>query len=573
MTRDASRGGRPPRSKGSWVRLLSALLLGGLFFCLLAFAPQSTEPSALARVDSGGPPVVAAAELSATDTTEAPGTTDTSGAPSTTDTTQMPATTDTTVAPATTDTTVAPGTTDTTLPNPEPPSGDTVDVDVVVYATQTSGLAAVRELALGAPHLRVAVISCGNLLETPLAQGLSVEDSRDIDGVTGGFYSEWRQTVQRYYALLGQKASNSSGRFVYEPEVASTVLWSYVVGPKAPNVLFYSAKLLSASDKQGDRHVDVQVEGTGATRLNTRYFIDASVEGDLARMLGADYRIGRDEGIYNDVSGNKPAYPSADNNYITGPQFFSALLTLKVYSSGSAPRIANLVNPSYDPSSYAGTVFAWKNVANFGSSWSMKVAVLPNGKRELNETWSDWPDIGLAFQWVFEPDKRGDIRKRVLQWSINRARYLQENGYPKVGIATIPQKLYVREGPRVVGGDTYTVSDLQAGVVRNSVAMGCYVEYDRHDAFAPNHVATTRYVHMPMQALMVKGHPALLVSTAVSTDYQAYSSAVRMEPTRANLGAAAAMIIIAADQQGVEPSEAPYDVVRSLLFNRGYRVE
>ena len=39
-----------------------------------------------------------------------------------------------------------------------------VDVDVVVFATQTSGLAAVRELAVGAPHLRVALISCGNLL-------------------------------------------------------------------------------------------------------------------------------------------------------------------------------------------------------------------------------------------------------------------------------------------------------------------------------------------------------------------------------------------------------------------------
>jgi hypothetical protein len=203
----------------------------------------------------------------------------------------------------------------------------------------------------------------------------------------------------------------------------------------------------------------------------------------------------------------------------------------------------------------------------------MKIAVLPNNKRELNETWSDWPDVGLAFQWVFEPGKRGEIRKRVLEWSINRVRYLQEHGYAQVGIATIPQKLYVREGPRVVGDDTYTVADVVSGTLRNSVAMGCYCQYDRHDAFFPNHVETTRYVHMPMGALMAAGHPNLVVSTAVSTDYQAYSSAVRMELTRANLGAAAAMIVIAADMQKVTPSEAPYQIVRTLLYDRGYRVE
>ena len=51
----------------------------------------------------------------------------------------------------------------------------------------------------------------------------------------------------------------------------------------------------------------------------------------------------------------------------------------------------------------------------------------------------------------------------MLEWSINRVRYLQEHGYPRVGIASIPQKLYVREGPRIVGLDTYTVADLQSG--------------------------------------------------------------------------------------------------------------
>jgi len=450
----------------------------------------------------------------------------------------------------------------------------TVDVDVVVFSTQTSGLAAVRELAVGAPHLRIALISAGNLLETPLAQGLGVEDARDIGRVKGGFYNEWRQAVIKSYTQRGLKPYNGGGRFVYEPEVSAQVLWSFVRGAKASNVLFFSGKVLAASDQEGGNYADVQVEGGGVVRFTTRYFIDASVEGDLARMLGASYRIGRHEAVYNDVAGVKPEYPGAANNYETAPQRFSPLLTLKVYTSAYAPRIASVVHPNYDPSTYAFLApLNQRNVLAFKTSWTMTIAVLPNAKRELNQSWNDWPDVGLAYQWIFSPEKRGEIRRRVLEWSINRVRYLQEHGYPKVGIASVPQKLYVREGPRIVGLDTYTVADVQFGAARHSVAIGCYAEYDRHDAFFPTYVETTRYVRVPMETLMAEGHPDLLVSTAISTDYRAYSSAVRMEHTRAHVGGAAGAVIVVADRLRIAPDQVPYQEVRRLLLARGYRLD
>lgn len=450
--------------------------------------------------------------------------------------------------------------------------GEVADVDVVVYATQTSGLAAVRELTLGAPHLRVALVSCGNLLETPLVQGLGAEDARNIGEVSGGFYGEWRQAIIAYYSRLGKRPFTSGGRFVYEPEAAAQTLWSYLSPSNAPNVVFYSAKLVAASDQDGRRYADIRVEGGGLVRLRTRYFIDASVEADLARILGADYRIGRAEEVYNDAAGNTAPYPGPENGFATAPQRFSALLTLKVHPVREAGPIAELDHPNYDPGSYAGTVLARKNVEAFATSWSMKVAVLPYDKRELNESWTDWPDVGLAFEWIFASEKRGEIRRRVLEWTINRVRYLQENGYPRVGLAAIPQKLYVREGPRIVGLATYTAADIRAGTLWEPVAVGCYCEYDRHDSFQPAHVETTRYVYVPMKALLAVGHPWLLVSTAVSTDCAGYSSAVRMEHTRANMGAAAAMIVMVADELGVQPTEVPYEAVRRKLIARGYSI-
>ncbi|MGI5940144.1 MAG: FAD-dependent oxidoreductase [Thermoleophilia bacterium] len=455
------------------------------------------------------------------------------------------------------------------------PGPATLDVDVLVFSTQTSGLAAVRELAVIAPHLRVALVSSGNMLETPLAQGLSLEDAREIDRVSGGFYQEWRQAVITSYGRRGLSPFTSTGRLAYEPEVAADALWSLLLGGRSGDrFFFYSAHLLAAGDQGEERYADVRVEGGGVLRITTRYFIDASVEGDLARKLGADYRVGRHEAVYNDVAGLRPQYPGAANRFETAPQRFSPLLTLKVYEGGTAPRISRLIHHNYDPASYLdmGT-FSSKHIEAFGMSWSMTTAVLPNGKRELNETWNDWPDVGLAFQWVFAPERRGEIRRRVLQWSINRVRYIQEHGYPYVGLATVPQKLYVREGPRFIGLDTYTVDELRADVARETVAVGCYCEYDRHDAFYPTHIAQTRYARVPMGALIVQDHPWLLVSTGVSVDCATYSSAVRMEHTRAAMGGAAAAIVAVADQSLLQPDQVPYEPVRSLLLGRGYPLD
>ena len=108
-------------------------------------------------------------------------------------------------------------TTSTTVP----PAKSTLDVDVVVYGTQTSGIAAVREITQAAPNLRVALISPGNFLESPLAQGLCVEDARNIDEVAGGMYAQWRTSIISYYQQRGSSPSRPSGRLVYQPQVAS----------------------------------------------------------------------------------------------------------------------------------------------------------------------------------------------------------------------------------------------------------------------------------------------------------------------------------------------------------------
>lgn len=456
---------------------------------------------------------------------------------------------------------------------PEQPS-DTVPevpsetVDVVIYGTQTSGLAAARELTREDSDMRVAIISSGEYLQSPLAQGLSVEDARHVDMVVGGVYEEWRNDVIRHYEDLGLEAFTRWGRFVYEPDVAESYLWRLLERSEGGPILFYAGRLVDAQDSDDGRFVTVQSTEGELVRINTSYFIDASVEADLARQLGADYRIGRDETIYNDDKGPLPPYPSEDNGFVTAPQRLSALLTLVVDNDGSAPFLPR----SWVRDPPPVVPLSPTAVNSFGHSWSMVIAQLPNDARELNETWSDYPDMSVAFEWVFEPAKRPVILQQAAERALGQVSYLRENGYPEVRVTNIPEYPYVREGPRVVGLSTYTVADILGEARHQVVASGCYAQYDRHDYFAPNQLDATAFVRVPMTALMVAGHPRLVVCTAVSTDFRAYSSAIRTELARANMGGAAGIMVLLAARAGSELDTLAYDEVRELLDERGYRL-
>lgn len=467
-------------------------------------------------------------------------------------------------------------TSETTTTQAEPAAataGSTVDV--VVYGTQTSGIAAVREMVREDPALRVAVISSGDYLESPLAQGLCVEDARNVDEVAGGAYKEWRERVIAYYADRGVDPFTPSGRFVYEPAVATRCLWSLLQGSSPDQVLFYSGTLLAASDDPSGPHVDVHLINGSSIRINTRYFIDASVEADLSRMLGASYRIGRSEDVYNDRVGPVPPYPSAADDFATAPQRFSTLLTLRVYPSGQAPRVLSSAAVQFGFADLPSIQLSSKAVSGFATSWTMSVATLPGGDRELNESWNDYPNLSTAFQWIFEADKRAGLTKLAVERSLSLIADLQDRGYGNVGVDVVPQYPYVREGPRVVGVATYTVPHILSGARDDVVALGCYTLYDRHDRALPNQpnqIDKTTWVQIPMEALLVEDHPLLVVSTAISTSYRAYSSPVRTELTRANLGGAAGVIMVLATRLHCDPSSVPYFLVRLVLQRRGYEV-
>ena len=464
---------------------------------------------------------------------------------------------------------------------PSSPSEVAGPVDVLVYGSTSGGLGAIRGLKLacertGTGPLTVVLLSPAPGLESPLAQGLSVEDDYR-PGVVGGFYGEFRHEVIRHYEREGVWPLLRNGRLVYEPEVADRVLRRLVLEDGSPpewsqagvRVIWLRGLVRKATDT--GELIQVRVEHMDGTYLDleARFAVDASVEADLARLLGADYRMGKSSHLYNDVEGRQPEPPTKDDSFSTAPQSLAMLLTLSVKEK-PAPPIHSL--PEWNESAVPGGLHETLPEfirRSFPGSWSLRHP-LPQDKRELNEGWNDWANPHISFAWYMNPGERlelvGQLQARALHYLA-----LIQGHFPEVGLATLPSWPYVRGEVMVMGRHVYHVDELVEGV-DEPIAKGKYARFDRHDPFEGTQQSPeSAIVEVPLDATRPAGLPRLLVTTALSVDYLTYNSACRMEPVRANVGAACGVQLALALRDGVAPHEVPYPGIREELLRQGHR--
>src|SRR5690606_21225769 len=121
-----------------------------------------------------------------------------------------------------------------------------------------------------------------------------------------------------WYLKRGTVAHLPEGRLHYEPEAAAEVLEGFL---ERPQVSRHIGHLIDAqeTDEAGERWVLLKDADGGFKKIEAKYLIDASTEGDLGRLLGADYMIGCSEELFNDKDGRRPPPPSKANNWQTAP--------------------------------------------------------------------------------------------------------------------------------------------------------------------------------------------------------------------------------------------------------------
>ncbi|MFA5584259.1 MAG: FAD-dependent oxidoreductase [Bacteriovoracaceae bacterium] len=460
-------------------------------------------------------------------------------------------------------------------------SEEQYDYDLIIYGTSSSGIGALRLFTMlrgtefGNANTKLAIISSSRNLETPLVNGLNTEDLFGGDLYANGLYKYFRENIISYYQSKGINPL-TNGRLSFESSAANNLLWwyinygsSYWDGTGRRNVSYFSAHLLGADPTS--HAIDLMVEDEGERRITGRYMIDASPTLDLARMLGVSYRVGKDETIYNDILGNRPLEPTSENGWITALQLMAGLPTFS-WSKNNGTPIDNrwwLYDSSlYSPERIADSV----SLVGFKDSWSNKVSMIPYGKHELNEEWSDFQDPIASFRYVFYREERGEIRARLMQEQLDKIRYLQENGYPDLNLVQTYPSPYFRGELMIASGLDRLTVDRVGTPEEEAIAFGFYNRYDRHEIKAVSKATLSEtFLAVPYRIIFNSEIDWILVTDGACLDYQAYNGPFRMEPVRMNVGGAVGATISLALKYDMRPAEVPYPELRRILDQYQWR--
>lgn len=500
--------------------------------------------------------------------------------------------------------------------------------DVVVVGGSPAGIMAA--IAAARAGVKVTLIEYHNHIGGLSTSGLGKSDIENKNAIIGLFREFTQNVYQHYVTTYGADSENvvkCKLGYYYEPSVAEKVLNEMVA--KEKNITLLLNYQIEQAATEAGKVVELVFKNRSTEellKLKAQVFVDATYEGDVYALAGAEYRIGRESKdefkemhagrIFFDYNDNVflpgstgeadkkiPAYtyrlcltddpensyvmkeaPSGydRNNYVkyfddlkegrlSGPKVFKEGhgyykahfdTMMRVFSFAEIPNRKFDVNTNPRP---LGFPFPEENTNYVEADWKQREKVFQR-HRELA--------LGLLYFVQNDSEVAEEHRKMANQYHLAKDEFTDNTHFP--------WQLYVREARRLKGLYTLSENDvtLQGNATRTTVFNDSIIAGEFPiDSFpvskepSADKKVLQGYIGMlpiapyqiPYRILIPEKLNGLIVPVAASTTHVAYST-LRMEPLWMGIGQAAGTAAALAIRAKVEPREVAITSLQKKLL-------
>lgn len=373
---------------------------------------------------------------------------------------------------------------------------------------------------------------------------LLVEEQNCLGGIsTAGGVGEWFASLHgmgdifaatvREMARFEVRPENS--RF-FNPEYMK-IAWQLLAERAGVNILFHAS--VCGVRKVGAAITCVHVSSCSQLlTVRAKHVIDATGEGDLAALAGAEFMQGDPE----------------------GHRVLHMTLVAWMYDTGTPqkPYLPEGLQPIRTPADLPG----------LGAGW-----LVDNHRLFLNATKVMDHDPTDPFSL-----SRAECEGRRQLARI--AHYVQSHQFPTYALASSGARIGIREGRRIIGDHVLTQEEVLHRRTPLDFRDGIAVATSQIDFHSLTKAGAAGWrqrlepYSIPLRCLLVKGFPNLLTAgKCISTDQVVHSSC-RMTPTCCAMGQAAGTAAALAVERGVaELREVPVSALRSVLAADGIQLD
>ena len=456
---------------------------------------------------------------------------------------------------------------------------EAVYYDVVIIGGGTSGISAgIQSARMGIKTLIVEQYDwLGGMLTSA---GVSAFDGNYK--LKGGFWSEFRDSLNSYYGGEGALKTGWVSSVLFEPSVGNKI-FKQIAG-KEKNLNIWYRSLPVTYQKLEDNSWKIEINKDGKThKIHSKVIIDATELGDVAKELGVRYDVGMDSRL---ITGESIA-PLEENDII---QDLTYVMILKEYDKDMT-----IAKPQgYNPALFYCSTTNDKCISPKEKNrlWSPEKMItygkLPNKKYMIN-----WPIEGNDYYLNLvdmNPNQREEALKKAKNISLSFLYYIQtELGYNKLALADdefptedkLPFIPYYRESRRIEGLVRFTVNhvtnpyDQKQKLYRTSIGVGDYPVDHHHGRYSgwaelPDlHFYPIPSYGLPLGVMIPKDVKGLIVAEKSISVTNIVNGSTRLQPVVLQIGQAAGILAALAVKESKDISEISVREVQKMILNAG----